>query len=334
MQMGCHLTTIPQAIDHSKSDKNMDNDSIFSDDWPEDHRSGVVAVVGRPNVGKSTLVNSIMGQKIAIATPKPQTTRRQQLGIYTQADAQALFVDTPGLHKPHNKLGEYMLTVAEQSLRDGDVVLWILDASEPPRDADKIIAETIRNAVKDAPVVLVLNKMDTTSKKVDLTAHRNLIAYHSVFEVSALTGDQVPELTQHLLSLLPLGPRYYPMDQVSDVNMRFIAAEMVREKVILNTEQEIPHSVAVAIDGYREGDERTEIEATIYVERDSQKGIVIGKGGQMIKIIGTQARQELMTMLERPVHLDLHVKVLKNWRSNEQLMRRMGYRLPKEDDDK
>jgi GTPase len=309
-----------------------ENDSVFNDDWSEDHRSGVVAVIGRPNVGKSTLINGILGQKIAITTPRPQTTRRQQLGIYTTDAGQILFMDTPGIHKPHNKLGEFMYDAAEKALEDADVLLWIVDATEAPTGSDKYIAGVIQNKALKTPVVLALNKVDLLKGTYDFREHLALTPHEAFFYVSALAGTKVPELIEKILSLLPHGPRYYPAEQVSDMNMRFIAAEVIREKIIMHTEKEIPYSVAVGIDGYKEGEDRTSIDATIYVERDSQKGILIGKGGSMIKTIGTEARQELMTMLEMPVHLELHVKVLKDWRDNETLMRRLGYRLPKPED--
>jgi len=307
-------------------------DTIFNDDWPEDHRSGVIAVVGRPNVGKSTLVNAILGQKIAIATPKPQTTRRNQLGIYTEEHGQLLFVDTPGLHKPRNTLGEYMMNVAEEALRDADVTLWILDASEAPQRSDEYIAQTLQEKARKAPVLLVLNKMDAADDNANFDEHLALIEHQEVFRISALEKDGVNELVQKLLHLVPEGPRYYPADQVSDLNMRFVAAEIIREKVILHTEAEIPHAVAVEINDYKEETERTSIYATIHVERDSQKGIIIGKNGSMIKQIGTEARKELESNLGTSVFLDLHVKVLKNWRSNESFMRRVGYRIPKDED--
>ncbi len=310
-------------------------DTVFSDDWSEDHRSGVVAVVGRPNVGKSTLINGILHQKIAIVSPKPQTTRRQQLGIFTNARGQILFVDTPGLHKAQHKLGEYMVAVAQRSLRDADVILWVLDVSEPPQTADRYIAETLQTLGGDTPVLLALNKLDALPQGVDRAAHlesfRILITHVGEWLGSALQGSDVDALVDDLLARLPLGPRYYPADQVSEVNLRFMAAEIIREKIIYLTEQEIPYSVAVGIDEYKERSVTLSyISATIYVERDSQKGIIIGKDGAMIKRIGADARAELQTTTGTQVYLDLHVKVLKNWRSDEKLLARLGYRLPKE----
>ncbi len=304
-------------------------ESVFDDDFPEDHRSGIVAVVGRPNAGKSTLINAILGQKVAIVSPKPQTTRRQQLGIYTQKDAQLLFVDTPGLHKPKHKLGEFMVEVAERALHDADVVLWVLDASIPVHVGDRAIAETLRNVRN--PVVLALNKVDL-APELDVTEHTSLVEAAEVHRVSALQGNGVPALLNALIARMPTGPRYYPVDQVSEVSMRFIAAEAVREKVMMHTEDEIPHAVAVDVDEYRERDDGTHyISATIYVERDSQKGIVIGKQGAMIKQIGSEARVDLEQQLGSKVFLELHVRVLKNWRSDDALMQRLGYRVPKDD---
>jgi len=311
----------------------MTFDSILDENIPEDHKSGIIAVVGRPNVGKSTLINAILGTKIAIATPKPQTTRRTQLGIYSTKKVQLLFTDTPGLHAPRNTLGEYMMTVAENSLKDTDVILWILDTSEPPQKPDAHIAETIAQKRGDATLILALNKFDLTNERTDFSKFEALIPHDHALKVSAATGEGVPQLLSTLIETVPEGPRYYPLDQLSDLNMRFIASEIVREKVMLNTDHEIPHAVAVEITDYknREEEERTDIYATIYVERQSQKGIVIGKGGTMIKRIGTESRTDLEGMLGQQVFLDLHVKVLKNWRSNEQFMRRVGYTIPKDD---
>ncbi len=313
-----------------------DLDTVFDDVLPPDHRSGVVAVVGRPNVGKSTLINRILGQKIAIVSPKPQTTRRQQLGIYTEAKAQILFMDTPGLHTPHHKLGEYMVGVAEEALKDGDVILWVLDISVEPTKEDLQIAELVNKFRGNTQVVLALNKVDLVDAKkreAHLTIYGTLVENDAAILVSATKGDGVSELIDYLRESMPIGPRYYPADQVSEVNMRFIAAEVIREKIILNTEQEIPYSVAVEVEEYKERSESmTYVSATIYVERDSQKGILIGKSGDMIKRIGSEARTELAEMLGTQVYTELRVKVLKNWRMDEDLMRRLGYRLPKKDD--
>jgi GTPase len=308
-----------------------DLDTIFSDVLPEGHRSGVIAVVGRPNVGKSTLINAILGQKIAIVSPRPQTTRRQQLGIFTTANAQVLFVDTPGLHKPQHKLGEYMVGVAETALRDADIILWVLDVSEAPQISDKYISQTMERLRKTALLVLAFNKIDATpadQKSAILQEHGALIEHQRAFPISALNDDGVGDLVAYLVEQLPQGPRYYPVDQVSEVNMRFIAAETIREKVMVNTDEEVPHSVAVEIDQYKErSDSMTYISATVYVERDSQKGILIGKSGAKIKQIGTEAREELKAQLGTDVYLELNVKVLKNWRSDEDFMKRLGYRL-------
>jgi GTP-binding protein Era len=306
------------------------------EDAPEDHRSGVVAVVGRPNVGKSTLINRILGQKIAAVSPKPQTTRKRQLGILSDEKTQVIFVDTPGLHLPRTQLGEVMVKIAENAFRDADVILVLQDVSEMPDRADQHMAETVGRLRGETPLLLLLNKADLLSKAKRLeliAAHSALIAYDKAMLVSALNGDGVDELVKELLARMPLGPRYFPVDQVSEANMRFIAAEIIREKVLLHTEQEIPHSVAVEIEGYRELEEgRSEIDAVLYVERDTQKGILIGKGGEMIKKIGTDARKELKEITGAPVHLELHVKVLKNWRSDPRLLQRLGYTPPSEDE--
>jgi GTP-binding protein Era len=308
-----------------------DLDTVFEDRLPENHRSGVIAVVGRPNVGKSTLINRIIGQKIAAVSPKPQTTRRRQLGIYTTDKAQILFVDTPGLHAPQHKLGEYMVRNAEGAFRDADLILLLLDVSHPPEAGDRHLAETVARLRGDTPVILALNKVDQLSARhrdPNIAAHTALIPHEKVFLISALQGVGVDEMMDDLIDRLPQGPRYFPMDQLSEVNMRFIAAEIVREKVMLHTEQEVPHSVAVVVDSYRErSDTLSYISATIYVERESQKGIIIGKGGEMIKTIGSEARTDLEEMLGSEVFLELHVKVLKNWRSDEKLMQRLGYRV-------
>lgn len=307
-------------------------DSVFDDQLPPDHQSGVVAVVGRPNVGKSTLINRLIGQKIAIVSPKPQTTRRQQLGIYTDDKTQILFVDTPGLHAPQHKLGEYMVKAAETAFRDADVILLLMDLSETPDDGDRHLAETVQRLRGATPVVLAVNKGDIALneavKRARVEEYAALLPHERLLLISAQNGDNVDVLLDDLKSRMPMGPRYYPADQVSEVNMRFIAAEVVREKVMISTEDEIPYAVAVEIDSFRERSENlTYISAVIYVERDSQKGIVIGKNGEKIKQIGSLARAELSNILGTSVYLELNVKVAKNWRSDEDLMRRLGYRL-------
>lgn len=311
-------------------------DDVFSDDIPPDHRSGVVAVVGAPNVGKSTLINRLLAQKIAIVSPKPQTTRRRQLGILTDERGQILLIDTPGLHAPQHKLGEYMVQVAQTAFRDADAILVLVDSSEEPSRRDEYLAETVERLRGDTPVVLALNKSDLLppeKREAQIAAFRKLIPTEHVHLISAMQGENVTGLFDGLMALMPLGPRYYPVDQVSDLNMRFVASEVIREKIMLGTDEEIPYSVAVEIESYKErSDDLHYISAIIYVERDSQKGIIIGKSGAMIKQIGAQAREELETLFEVKVFLELHVKVLKNWRSDENLLKRLGYRLPKDDE--
>ena len=310
-----------------------DLDSIFNDDWNEDHRSGVVAVVGRPNVGKSTLINRVLGQKIAIVTPTPQTTRRQQLGIYTRDDVQILFIDTPGIHDPHHKLGEYMVRVAQSTFRDADVVLWVVDMGVAPTDEDKIIAELL--AKTQTPIVMAMNKVDLVERDeggdIQQRLYGELVRVDGAYRVCAGEGGGVGELTDALVPYLPLGPRYYPKEQVSEVNLRFLAAEIVREQVLLNTHEEVPHAVAVEVESFEERHSEYIIHAVIFVEKASQKGIIIGKRGSMIKQLGTAARQEMQRVFGNKVQLFLHVKVEKNWRSDVRAMRRFGYDVPKGD---
>lgn len=309
-----------------------DAEAAFNEDWPADHRSGYVAVVGRPNVGKSTLINAILGQKIAIVSPRPQTTRRQQLGILTEPASQIIFVDTPGLHRARHKLGQHMVRAAGDALRDTDVILWLLDLSRAPDAGDRAIAERIQRRRGDAAVVLALNKADLLRRPQDEAtgdAHRALVGHEHTSVLSALRNEGVSDLVALLRSLMPPGPRYFPADQVSEVNLRFIAAEVVREKVMLATSQEIPHAVAVEVDEFRERSaERSYISAVLYVERDSQKGILVGKRGRMIRDLGRAARLELEQMLETKVYLELRVKVQRNWRKDDEFLRRLGFRIP------
>ncbi len=300
----------------------------------EGHRSGFVAVIGRPNVGKSTLINTILGQKIAIVSAKPQTTRIRQLGILTREDMQIIFVDTPGIHHPRTTLGEFMVGVAVQALRDADVILLLSDVSQPVTRQDKNIAPIINEAGDDLKLIRVLNKVDIAGQPEDylqkLDAHLQLVTHTAWATTVATDGKGVNELLEMIAEQLPEGPRFYPADQVSDLWMRDIAAEMIREAALHLTEQEIPHAVAVGVDEYKKrANGVIFIAATLFVERDSQKPIIIGKRGSMIRQISTNARQGFEQFVKSKVYLDLHVKVLKNWRRDENALRRLGYRIEK-----
>jgi GTP-binding protein Era len=310
---------------------------LVPDDLPPDHRSGFVAVVGKPNVGKSTLMNAYLGQKVAIVSPKPQTTRNRLLGILTLeqnrgdiADAQIIFVDTPGIHQPLHKLGEYMVETAVRAIPDADVVLFLVDVSRPPGDEDRQIADILREQ-GHMPVLLVLNKVDLLPPE-QVTAH--VEAYQALGEfddwllVSALHGDNRDLLLEKTIERLPFGPRYYPEEQVTDQQLRFMAAELVREQVMRHLRQEIPYSVAVVVDQFKERSENmTYISANVFVERDTQKAIILGRKGSMIKRIGRDARREIEELLGTRVYLELWVKVRKKWRKDEKELRRLGYAM-------
>ena len=299
---------------------------------PPGHRSGFVAVIGKPNVGKSTLMNAYLGQKVAIVSEKPQTTRWRIRGILTRPDAQIIFVDTPGIHQPKHKLGEFMVETATRAIPDADVILFVVDVSEMPTAEDEQIARLIEKYGR-APVILALNKADLLPPERVIPhtdAYFKLVRHEDWMLVSATRGDNRDKLLDMIIAHLPEGPRYYPEDQITDQPVRTIAAELIREQVLHFTHQEVPHAVAVVVEDFKERSPNlTYISATIYVEKDSQKGIIIGKEGRMLKRIGQAARREIEALLGTQVYLDLWVKVRKKWRRREEELRRLGYALPK-----
>ncbi|MCP4165749.1 MAG: GTPase Era [Chloroflexi bacterium] len=303
---------------------------VFTDEeeLPADHRSGFIAVVGRPNVGKSTLMNAILGQKIAIVSSRPQTTRNRISGVFTQETMQMVFVDTPGIHQPKHKLGEFMVEEALDSIPDADIILWVVDVAKMPRADDERVAAVLRS--QDLAVVLAMNKIDLAPAAALLKhseAYRALApAAVSDIAISALKDLGLEALLETLQQQLPLGPRYFPPEQVTDIQERFLAAELIREKVLQNLRQEVPHAVAVDVQAFEErANGKVYIAARIFVERDSQKGILLGKGGSMLKRIGSEARKEIEVELDAPVYLDLHVKVKPRWRRDDAELRRLGY---------
>ncbi len=301
-------------------------------DFPPDHRSGFVAVVGRPNVGKSTLMNAYLGQKIAIVSEKPQTTRNRLPGILTREDAQIIFVDTPGIHAPLHKLGEYMVETAARAIPDADVVLFIVDVSVPPTGEDALVAEAIRERGAELPVIMALNKIDLlpSSESPHAKTYLDMLQPTAWLPISAVRGDNRDELLDLVLAHLPLGPRYYPEDQITDQQTRFIAAELVREAALRRLRHEVPYALAVVVDEFkRRSEDMTYVGATIYVERDSQKSIVIGQGGKTLKDIGKAARTEIESLVDTRVFLELWVKVRPKWRKKEDELRRLGYAMPK-----
>ncbi len=298
------------------------------------HRSGFVTLIGRPNVGKSTLINTFLGQSIAPVSFRPQTTQRSQLGILTLPDAQLIFVDTPGLHQPHHKLGERMNEYARDAIRDVDVILAIFDASKGPNEEDALVSDLIQGMMSELPLLAALNKIDLLTK-TDLDQHleqyQSLLPGVDYIQISATRGDNIDELLEKLIEAIPHDPRLFPEGELTDLSEREITSDLIRASAMQHLREELPYVIAVRIDDFKErGDVGAYIAATIFVERDSQKGIVIGKSGTMLRQIGTSARKEIELMSGRKIFLELRVKVLPKWRNNPNALRRLGY-LPIKD---
>lgn len=290
------------------------------------HKSGFVTLIGRPNVGKSTLMNRLIGQKIAITSNKPQTTRNRIQTVLTTQQGQIVFLDTPGIHKAKNKLGNYMVNVAERTMDEVDVILWLVEPTDYIGAGERHIIEQLKKT--KTPVILVINKIDTVKKDAILgfiDAYRKELDFSEIVPVSALKGNGTEDLIQSIFKYLPYGPAFYDEDTITDQPMRQIVAELIREKALRLLEDEIPHGIAVSIESMKEKGSLCHIEATIVCERDSHKGIIIGKGGAMLKKIGSQARPEIEEMLEMQVNLKLWVKVKKDWRDSYFLMKNFGY---------
>lgn len=298
----------------------------------ETYKSGFAALIGRPNVGKSTLMNCLIGQKIAITSQKPQTTRNRIQTVYTSDEGQIVFVDTPGIHKAKNKLGDYMVHVAEHSLREVDVILWLVEPTDYIGAGEQHIIEQLKKA--KAPVILVINKIDTVKREQLLgyiDTYRKALDFAEVVPVSALKKDNTDVLIAQIMKYLPYGPAFYDEDTITDQPTRQIVAELIREKVLRSVDEEIPHGVAVMIESMKYRKKLVDINATIICERDSHKGIIIGKGGAMLKKIGSMARPEIEELLEQHVNLQLWVKVKKDWRDSDFLIKNFGYD-PKENE--
>ena len=300
----------------------------------KNYKSGFAALIGRPNVGKSTLMNRLVGQKIAITSSKPQTTRNRIQTVYSEERGQIIFLDTPGLHRAKNKLGEYMVNVAERTLSEVDVLLWLVEPTSYIGAGEQAIAEKLKTV--DIPVILVINKIDTVKKEEILKfieAYRNILDFSQIVPVSALKAENTDRLIDVIFQYLPEGPMYYDEDTVTDQPERQIVAELIREKALRLLSDEIPHGIAVQIERMKErpGGKLIDIEATIICERDSHKGIIIGKQGAMLKKIGMQARAAAESLLDAQVNLKLWVKVRKDWRESEAMLKNLGYRPPNEE---
>ena len=333
--------------DEIELDEELAAASLIDETLPENHKSGYVAVIGRPNVGKSTLMNRLLGQKVAIVSSKPQTTRNQLLGILTlpaaaqpelaDVAAQVVFVDTPGIHQPHHKLGQFLVDTALEAIPDADLVMWLVDAGEPPSDEDRLVARVLeeaqarlsRQGEEVPPVLLVLNKVDLLPEdRLGAAASSFLELYPAAgwLPVSATRGDNLARLLRQVVDLLPPGPRYFPQEQVTDQHVRFIAAELIREAALGLLRQEVPHALAVQVTEFKPRHENmTYINATIIIERESQKGIVIGEKGKTLKKIGQLARPQIEDLVGTKVFLELWVKVRPKWRQKEDELRRLGY---------
>lgn len=291
-------------------------------------KSGFVAIVGRPNVGKSTFMNYVLGQKIAIMSDKAQTTRNKIQGVYTKDDAQIVFLDTPGIHKPKHELGEFMVKSAYSALKEVDAVLFMVNVSEKRGPGDDFIIEKLKGI--KTPIFLVLNKIDLVTPEVLLErveSYKDALDFAGVLPISVLQGNNVNELMEALINALPEGPQYYPADQITDHPEYFVVSELIREKILQLTQEEIPHSVAVTVDKMQKDEfDKVHVYANIIVERKSQKGIIIGKGGRLLKEIGTRARRDIQQLLGNKVYLELWVKVEKDWRKRKSNLQEYGYR--------
>ena len=291
-------------------------------------KSGFVAIVGRPNVGKSTFMNYVLGQKIAIMSDKAQTTRNKIQGVYTKDNAQIVFLDTPGIHKPKHELGEFMVKSAYSALKEVDAVLFMVNVSEKRGPGDDFIIEKLKGI--KTPIFLVLNKIDLVTPEVLLKrveSYKDALDFAGVFPISVLQGNNVNELMEALINALPEGPQYYPADQITDHPEYFVVSELIREKILQLTQEEIPHSVAVTVDKMQKDEfDKVHVYANIIVERKSQKGIIIGKGGRLLKEIGTRARRDIQQLLGNKVYLELWVKVEKDWRKRKSNLQEYGYK--------
>ncbi|MDU1022911.1 MAG: GTPase Era [Peptoniphilus harei] len=293
-------------------------------------KSGYVSVVGRPNVGKSTLLNAIIGEKISAISSKPQTTRQNITFIHTDDDSQIIFLDTPGIQRPKNKLGEFMLTESKESIDEADVITYIVDTSKKIGKAERSIIDILKEYEGKLPIILLINKVDTI-KKDELLEIISMYAKEEIFNeiipISAMKNDGVDIYIETLKKYLKPGPMYYPEDMITDKNERFIVAEIIREKGLRYLNEEVPHGLAISIEKFKKREDKNiyDIEANIYVERDSHKGILIGKGGSMLKRIGTEAREDAERLLDGKVNLQIWVKVEKNWRERDNLVKRFGY---------